>query len=232
MTRASELYFEELGDRFEAYMSSYDVDRRLALIARLWPGMAKEGRALEVGCGTGRISAWLVPRVDELVVSDLSETLCRQAGERLGCAWSVQDACAMTLPNASFDWVVSSECIEHVPRPMEAIREMVRVLKPGGWLVLTTPNRLWYPLLATAQTLRLRRFQGNELWLWPGDLASAVRRAGARVRRRGGCHLLPWQIPTARRWLPWFEGFDRQLHRVMINVGVAAEKPRAGGSGS
>jgi len=45
----------------------------------------------------------------------------------------------LTLPGASFDRVVSISVIEHIPDDSAAIREMARVLKPGGLLALTTP---------------------------------------------------------------------------------------------
>jgi SAM-dependent methyltransferase len=45
-----------------------------------------------------------------------------------------------TLPTASFDGVVCVEVIEHVPADEAFVSQMARVLKPGGWLCLTTPN--------------------------------------------------------------------------------------------
>ena len=50
-------------------------------------------------------------------------------------------ASAVDLPvdNQSFDTVVSTELLEHVPEPLRALREMHRVLKPGGYLILSTP---------------------------------------------------------------------------------------------
>lgn len=49
------------------------------------------------------------------------------------------DLCALTLPDASFDAVVHSDTLEHIPNPVKALQECYRVLKPGGVLCMTTP---------------------------------------------------------------------------------------------
>lgn len=223
--RRSELYYEKIGADFARFMSAYDVDRRIRLIGRLLPVKRRFARALEIGCGTGEISRLLVGLAAELTVSDLSEALARQAAERVGCAWTRQDACRLALPDGAYDLVVSSECIEHTPDPRAALAEMARVLAPGGRLVVTSPNRLWYPVLLAAEAARLRKFRGNEIWLFPGQARAVLRRGGLRIVASRGCHLFPWQIPGARAVLPFFERFDRALAPAMINYGIAAEKP-------
>src|SRR6185437_14227494 len=51
----------------------------------------------------------------------------------------VGSATDIPLDDASFDTVVCTEVLEHVPDPLKALREMYRVLKPGGYLILSTP---------------------------------------------------------------------------------------------
>jgi SAM-dependent methyltransferase len=52
----------------------------------------------------------------------------------------LEDMTQCTLPSGSFDGVVCVEVIEHVPADEALVRHMARVLRPGGWLCLTTPN--------------------------------------------------------------------------------------------
>lgn len=51
----------------------------------------------------------------------------------------VSDAAAIPVANASFDAVLCTEVLEHVPEPIELVREIARVLRPGGKLILTAP---------------------------------------------------------------------------------------------
>jgi ubiquinone/menaquinone biosynthesis C-methylase UbiE len=78
------------------------------------------------------------------------------------------DATAIPLPDNSFDVVTCQTVLMHLAHPMEALREMVRILRPGGLLVCVEPNNLWNYLAFTSLTDRepvetiVRRF---EFWL-------------------------------------------------------------------
>ncbi len=223
--RKSELYFEELGDRFDSYMSDYDVDRRIELILhRLWPKNTAVRNCLEVGCGTGRISRAVYPRVEKLTVCDLSGGLASSVARTLSCEFSQEDACELSFLSDNFDIVVSSECIEHTRSPYQAIEEMIRVTRPGGYIVVTTPNRLWFPVLQFARLARLRKFDGNEIWLWPLAVKSFLRRKGCLEIKFAGCHLLPWQIPLIKQVLPVFDRLSCRIFLAMINFGFSARK--------
>jgi SAM-dependent methyltransferase len=224
--RRSELYYEEIGPDFDRFMSDYDVERRAALIQELLP-RERPARTLEVGCGTGAITRTYRDSVDDLIVTDISGRLASATAAANGALGRAEDAMSLSFADASFDLVISSECIEHVPEPARAVGEMLRVLRPGGRLVLTTPNRLWLPVVAISQILRIRRFQGNERFLSTRELRAAVVAGGGDVLRHTGCHLVPWQIPGIKPLLRRLDRFGHQLHPIMINQAIAAEKRRS-----
>ena len=222
--RASEHYFEEIGESFDRWMSEYDVERRIKLLQKFLPQEARTMSCLEVGCGTGKISEAIKPLVGELTVSDVSRSLAESVGTQLRIDWMESDACKLGIPDNTYDLVVSSECIEHTSAPKTAIREMVRVMAKGGTIIVTSPNRLWYPALWVSQKLGVRNFEGNELWLYPWEAANVLSDNGVEQVMIGGCHLFPWQIPGAKRVLPFFDRFHRQLYPVMINYGICGMK--------
>jgi 2-polyprenyl-3-methyl-5-hydroxy-6-metoxy-1,4-benzoquinol methylase len=104
---------------------------------------------LEIGCGRGEFACSLAlsrepPR--KLIAADFSIAALEKArlvaneisAERI--CWQQADIQALPFENNLFDTVVSCETIEHVPNPRLAVDELARVLKPGGRLILTTPN--------------------------------------------------------------------------------------------
>jgi ubiquinone/menaquinone biosynthesis C-methylase UbiE len=92
----------------------------------------------------------------------LGEKLLAQVEKKCNSKRVVGSILEMPFPDAHFDIVVSSEVIEHTPNPEQAIKEIYRVLKPGGVMVLSTPNRFWIFSLRIAEIFKLRPYQGLE----------------------------------------------------------------------
>lgn len=65
---------------------------------------------------------------------------------------TVADLADLPYPDATFDLVISKYVFEHLERPLSVMRELRRVLKPGGHLCIHTPNRWHYVALAAAAT--------------------------------------------------------------------------------
>lgn len=219
-------YFEELGENFEAFMSDYDVERRLSLIFdELLADCTLEGaRVLEVGCGTGRFTMELVRRGADLVALDIGLGLVEKSSRSSSCSGTAASACCLPFADESFDVIVSSECIEHTPSPEEAIAEMARVCRPGGRVCLTTPNRLWYPVLWLSQVLRVRKFAGPERWIWPGTAVELLRERGFDEIKVSGCHLWPFQLGFSRPVLRRIDALGAYLYPLMINFGAVARR--------
>ncbi|HWF25668.1 MAG TPA: class I SAM-dependent methyltransferase [Solirubrobacteraceae bacterium] len=97
-----------------------------------------EGRVLDLGCGVGHSFAELGPRKTVGVDVDPA-ALAGQERETV-----VADMRRLPFADASFASVISVHSIEHVPDPERALREVVRILSPGGRAVFVTPNRLTF----------------------------------------------------------------------------------------
>ncbi len=115
----------------------------LALM-RLLPGQ----RALDVGCGTGDDAARMAERVGpsgSVLGIDFSAAMVEESRRRWGegglpLRFSVGDVHALALDDASFDAARADRMFQHLAAPEKALAEMIRVLRPGGRIVLADPD--------------------------------------------------------------------------------------------
>jgi len=117
----------------------------LAAFAPIIEGADQTGSAtvLDVGTGTARIPIEICQRSDRLRITaiDMSANMLQLAQRNVievGLTGKIRleqtDAKRIAWPDSSFDAVISNSIIHHIPRPIEAMREMLRVLRPGGLL--------------------------------------------------------------------------------------------------
>jgi 2-polyprenyl-6-hydroxyphenyl methylase/3-demethylubiquinone-9 3-methyltransferase len=148
----------------------------------------------------------------------------------VGITWTVADIQQLSDFNAEFDTVFSCETIEHVPDPPLAVRELARVLGPGGRLFLTTPNYMSTMGLYRAYCrARGKRFDEGgqpicQLTMLP-KTRSWVRQAGLKIVETHSCgQYLPFPgrppIP-----LPWLERPYWLMKWFGLHSLVIAEKP-------
>lgn len=114
--------------------------------------------------------------------------------------WVVSDALDLPWEDASFDVVYAGEIVEHVPDPASGIREWGRVLKPGGILILSTPNRARLLARANGQAMPVHPEHVKELNL--EELLQLHREEGFHVLKVTGVYLealISWWLPRGSR---------------------------------
>ncbi len=105
-------------------------------------------RSLDVGSGEGGLAKALSDRGSEVVGAELDPrnlAICRAArsyNELAPGAFVRGTGVHLPFRDTSFDLVTSVETIEHVDRPESLVAEMFRVVRPGGHVLVTTPNAL------------------------------------------------------------------------------------------
>lgn len=180
-------YNSGASSRVEYYLDAEVADRRtfagiLELAARLAPG---RGALLDVGPCTGTFlvqarEAGFAPHGIEI-----NAGAARYCRERLGLDVRSGVLGAGTYPAASFDIVSMGDVIEHVPDPLATLSAVAAVLKPGGHVIVSTPN------IESAAARLLQIKPEEHIYYFSADtLAAALRKAG----------LLPVQITTLDRY--------------------------------
>lgn len=103
------------------------------------------GQALEVGPGSGAYIPTLKDLCSTVYAADCERAYLKaielRYGEDRSVRLVVDDITHSELPDASFDLVLCTEVVEHIADSTAAIRNLARVMKPGGILVLSTPQR-------------------------------------------------------------------------------------------
>ena len=155
---------------------------------------------LEVGCGAGLTTVALAERGFRVHATDVSSRMLQLAGDAVRRAelsrlvsLDAADAQALQFQSGSFPLVIALGVIPWLPSPELALREIVRVLAPGGYLLLNCDNR-W----------RLHELL-DPVYM---PLSTSLRRRTAMLMRNLGVLGPPSHIPGVRH-SPW--QFDRML---------------------
>lgn len=179
------------------------------------------GHLLDFGCGNGQQTLLLAPGFDRISGVDINQEYLRGFQEALvhsPLADRVQllatGGQAVPLPDGSVDVATSFTVLEHVPDEMAVLKDLHRLLRPGGRLVLTVPNRWW---VFETHGANLPWLPWNRVPLvswWPRrwhdrwarariyrrrDIKQLVQAAGFQVdeifRMTAPMDMIPWRVP-------------------------------------
>ena len=177
----------------KAYMEMY---RLMSIV------LTTDMTVLEVATGTGLIAINIAPYVHQIEATDFSSHMIDKARKKNApgnIRFSIEDATALSFPDKQFDAVIISNALHIMPKPIEALSNILRVLKPNGLLIAPNfthghiGNSTWN---LNAKFLKLIGFETYSKWT-PDEYIKFISQNGFHVKR--------WQVMKAAFPLVYLE---------------------------
>lgn len=165
----------------------FEYYRHLFPYAECGRSIKPASRVLEVGFGSGYGAYWLSSMIPDITATDVSERAVAYALKKYpGVRFCQASGTALPFPEQSFDAVISFQVIEHIPDPSVYAYEIHRVLKPGGALYLTTPNRRLrlLPFQSPWNPYHLREYADRDLRMLLQDVFPVLQINGIMTTRK------------------------------------------------
>jgi ubiquinone/menaquinone biosynthesis C-methylase UbiE len=189
---------------------------------------------LEVGCGTGNISLELARRGARVVGVDVSGPMLAAAAQKarqhdLRLAWIRGSAAALPFPQSSFDGVISILALDFMADRPGVVREMARVLRPRGFLLLALLNRysLWTLKRFLKACVKPSFWRGVQ-FITPEELKYllAANQNLEEIRQRQAVYFPPLSHPSLLHQYPVLERLGQALRLSFGAFLVAAARKR------
>ncbi len=195
-------------------------------------GLLPGDRVLDMGCGAGRHAFEMYRRgasvvafdqdADELAKVNEWFWAMKEAGEvPAGAEAEIKEGDALALPFADgeFDRIVAAEVLEHIPADIQAIEELVRVLRPGGTLAVSVPR--WFPEIVNWKlSADYHNTPGGHIRIYTEEeLADKVTKAGLVLDGKDyahGLHSPYWWIKCAVGVTNDDHPLAKAYHRLLV----------------
>ena len=136
------MFWDRVAGVYDIFANGINRKANRALCAAVGEWIAPTDRVLECACGTGLLSGVIAARCRELVATDVSVPMLKRAKQKCrqypNIHFEAADILQLRFPDGSFDAVVAANVLHLLDEPYAALRELDRVCRPGGRLILPT----------------------------------------------------------------------------------------------
>jgi len=215
-----ELFYNEYSDKWESKINKTETNKRLHVIYNiLLKNINLSGKNfLDVGCGLGYFSEIACKKGAVVTGIDVGEELINKVHKKLPNGKFITASISkLPFKDRCFDIVLCTEVVEHVENQKKAISEIMRVVKKGGLIIVTTPNKNFQSLFILLSNIGIRPYHGNEKWFSLGELKHILSRYGLIIKEYYFNFIFPSKITD------YFERYER-LKSLMINQSYVLKK--------
>ncbi|UCC38174.1 MAG: methyltransferase domain-containing protein [Candidatus Aminicenantes bacterium] len=165
----SKKYFDEVARKWDEMQQSFfseEVREKAFSIAGVKAGEI----AADIGAGTGFVTEGLMQKGLEVIAVDQSEAMLDEMRKKFADAKGVEyrtgEAEKLPIQDDSVDYAFANMYLHHVELPLDAIKEMARILKPGGRLVITDMDEHKFDFLIKEHHDRWMGFKREDVKKW------------------------------------------------------------------
>ena len=165
----SKRYFDKVANEWDTMRKvffSETVREKAMAVAEVRSGKL----AADIGAGTGFVTEGLLQKGLRVIAVDQSKAMIHQMRNKFGDSpmidYRIGEAGAIPIKDSGVDYVFANMFLHHVENPQLAINEMVRILKPGGSLVITDLDKHDFEFLKTEHKDRWMGFRRSDVKRW------------------------------------------------------------------
>ncbi len=181
-SRKKELFYNTDHTSLKTWITKIETSKRVKYIFNelLKKSEIRGKTFLEVGIGFGDVSQRATDLGAKITGVDIGAKFVALAKRKMKKGhFLLASTEILPFKDNSFDIVVCSQVLRHVARPHEAISEMLRVVKPGGTIIITAPNKLFMPLGMLMS--KIQKYKGYENWFYPAEIGRLFTKNGGKV---------------------------------------------------
>lgn len=218
-------FWDSIFDYEDINKETYSYFRRFTDSYRLCYPIPQNSYLIDICCrtGNGTLFFWQKGKIKKAICADVSSfmlNICEKKLSSKNAIFETQifDSYSLPFSDEEFDVVLSLETVEHVSKAAIFIKELGRITKGGGQMILSTPNTLWEPIHSLAAVFNIHHSEGPHRFIKRDNLYRYICDAGFDIVTEETTVLIPGGPKFLVRFGEWLEQKIRKRLRSVLGL--------------